>query len=340
MRSRSRGTMATPAKPLTQAGDSTMVSDPETEVVARNDGASADDDLSSNDDAADRPVGCRRRRTTGDRSRRPRRGLRPRRPMTKTIADAPPDDGRMSLMDHLIELRSRLIKCAIAIAVGSVLGWMLYNPVFTFLRQPLEDLSKDPDVSDKLLVLDPLEGFMLRIKMSAYIGIALAMPFLLWQVWKFISPGLYRNERRYASAFVMSATTLFVFGAMVAYFTLPAALGFLTAVGGDNLQYQFSPQKYLMLIVYMMAAFGVGFEFPIVLVALQLVGVLKPQQLRDFRRFGIVIIFVVAAVITPSADPISLFALALPMVVFYEISILIGLVIVRRRAPAEVPSGQ
>lgn len=255
--------------------------------------------------------------------------------MTDTVTTAPTHDGRMSLMDHLIELRSRLIKCAIAIALGAALGWMAYDPVLTFLREPLDELAKSPNVSDKLLVLDPLEGFMLRIKMSAYIGIALSMPFLLWQLWKFISPGLYQNERRYASMFVASASFLFLLGATIAYLTLPQALGFLQAVGGDDLYYQYSPQKYLMLIVYMMLAFGIGFEFPILLVFMQLVGLITPRQLRDFRRFGIVIIFVVAAIITPSADPISLFALAIPMMLFYEISIIIGRVILRRRAALE-----
>lgn len=255
-----------------------------------------------------------------------------------TVTDAPPNDGRMALMDHLIELRSRLIKCAIAIAVGSALGWMLYNPVLSWLREPLQDISDDPNVSSKLRFLGPMDGFLFRIKMSAYLGIAICMPYLLWQLWRFISPGLYQNERRYASAFVVSATTLFLLGAYVAYFTLPAALGFLTSVGGNDVSYEFTPEKYVMLIVYMMLAFGLGFEFPIVLVALQLVGVVKPQQLRDFRRFGIVIIFVIAAVITPSADPISLFALAVPMIIFYELSILIGLVVVRRRAANEASS--
>lgn len=258
--------------------------------------------------------------------------------MADTVREAPPEDGRMALMDHLIELRSRIIKCAIAIAIGSAVGWILYQPVFNILMGPLERLSGDPNVSDKLQVLDPLEGFMLRLKMSAYIGLAICMPYLLWQVWRFISPGLYQNERRYASAFVVSASFLFLFGAAVAYYTLEPALSFLQSVGGDNLVYQYSPTKYLMLIVYMMLAFGLGFEFPIVLVALQLVGVLTPKQLRQFRRFGIVIIFVVAAVITPSADPISLFALAVPMMVFYEISIIIGSIVARRRTAAELNS--
>lgn len=258
--------------------------------------------------------------------------------MAKTVPSrpkAPPDDGRMSLMEHLIELRTRIIKCAVAVSIGAVIGWILYSPVLHVLTGPLNDLARSDNVSDKLQVLDPLEGFMLRFKMSAYIGIALAMPFLLWQLWAFIAPGLYENEKRYASSFVISATVLFLMGAAVAYFTLPQALRFLQAVGGSDLYYQYSPQKYLMLIVYMMLAFGAGFEFPILLVFLQLVGLLKPQQLRDFRRFGIVIIFVIAAVITPSADPISLIALAVPMVVFYEISIIIGRIIVRRRAAAE-----
>jgi len=259
--------------------------------------------------------------------------------MAKTVTDAPPHDGRMSLMEHLIELRSRIIKCAIAIAVGSALGWVLYNPVLSWLREPLEAISDDPNVSDNLRFLGPMDGFMFRIKVSAYLGLAICMPYLLWQLWRFISPGLYQNERRYASAFVGSATALFLMGAYVAYFTLPAALSFLTSVGGNDVTYEFTPEKYVMLIVYMMLAFGVGFEFPIVLVALQLVGLIKPQQLRDFRRFGIVIIFVIAAVITPSADPISLFALAIPMMVFYEISIVIGRIIVGRRAAGEVSSG-
>ena len=239
--------------------------------------------------------------------------------------------GRMSLMEHLVELRSRLIKCFIAIAVGALAGWLLYKPVLSLLMDPLRDLADDPNVSDKFISFDPLEQFMLRIKMSTYLGIALAMPFLLWQIWAFIAPGLYQNERRYAGAFVGSATVLFALGATIAYFTLPQALGCLQSGGGDDVQYQYTTENYIMLILYMMLAFGVGFQFPIVVVFLQLIGLVEPQQLSKFRRFAVVIIFAVAAVITPSADPISLVALALPMVLFYEISILIGRLIGRRR---------
>lgn len=247
-------------------------------------------------------------------------------------------DSRMSLMEHLIELRTRIIRSAIAVALGAIVGWIAYPWVFDALMGPLRVLADNDNVSDKFIALDPLEIFMLRIKMSAYLGIILAMPFLLWQLWRFIAPGLYQNERRYASAFVASASVLFLLGAAIAYFTLPQALRFLQSMGGDDVLYQYSAQKYLMLIVYMMIAFGVGFEFPIVVVFLQLVGIVTPQQLAQFRRFAIVIIFVVAAVITPSADPISLFALALPMCLFYEISILIGRVVKRRQAHADLPT--
>ena len=245
------------------------------------------------------------------------------------------DAGRMTLMEHLIELRSRLIKCAVAIALGSVVGWILYPYVLDLLTEPLRELAKDPNVRDKLLSLDPLEVFMLRIRMSAYIGIAITMPFLLWQVYRFVAPGLYKNERRYAIAFVASASFLFILGALLAFLTLPQALTFLQSVGGDDVEYQYSPEKYLTLITYMMVAFGVGFEFPIVLVFVQLVGLVTPQQLAKARRFAIVAIFVLAAVITPSADPVSLFSLSLPMVLFYEVSILIGRIVKRRRARAE-----
>ncbi|MGI8757189.1 MAG: twin-arginine translocase subunit TatC [Acidimicrobiales bacterium] len=256
--------------------------------------------------------------------------------MTDTLPSATrTNDGQMSLMEHLIELRNRLIKCAIAIAIGAAIGWILYQPVLNLLREPLVELSKNPNVNKRLISLDPLEVFFLRIKMSTYMGIVITMPFLLWQLWRFVSPGLYQNERRYATAFVFSATGLFLLGAAIAYYTLPQALKFLQSVGGSGIEYQYSPQKYVLLIIYMMVAFGLGFQFPILVVFLQLVGVVTPQQLASWRRFAIVIIFVVAAVITPSADPISLFALALPMCLFYEISIIIGRLIKRRRLANE-----
>jgi len=250
---------------------------------------------------------------------------------------APPAEaGQMSLMEHLVELRKRLIRCAIAVALGACVGWVLYPHVLHILQHPLFVLAKHKSqhVSTRFLATKPLEIFLLKIKMSAYIGVIIVMPYLLFQLWQFVSPGLYKNERKYAASFVASASFLFALGAAIAYYTLTPALLFLQSMGGGAVDFKYSAEDYVMLVVYMMLAFGAGFQFPILLVFLQLVGVLTPQQLAGFRRFAIVIIFVVAAVITPSADPISLFALAIPMCFFYEVSILIGRLVKRRRAKA------
>lgn len=246
------------------------------------------------------------------------------------------DEGRMSLMEHLVELRGRVIKCAIAVAIGTSLGWVLYPWVLDTLTHPLSEIQNNRSITGgRLLLTDPLQGFLLRIKISAYVGIGLAMPVVLWQLWRFIAPGLYANERKYAISFVASATALFASGAAIAFWTLPKALQFLQSVAGNSFAYGYTADKYLTLIVYMMLAFGGGFEFPIVLVFLQLVGVIDSVQLRGFRRFAVVIIFVVAAVITPSADPFSLFALAIPMCIFYELSIVFGRIRERRRRKAQ-----
>ncbi|MGH9274657.1 MAG: twin-arginine translocase subunit TatC [Acidimicrobiales bacterium] len=244
------------------------------------------------------------------------------------------DDSRMSLIEHLTELRDRLIKIVLAVVLGMVVAFLLYDQIFDFLLDPyLKECTNS--VSDcKLLALDPLEGFGVRMKLSAYGGIFLAMPVILWQLWRFITPGLYDHEKRYAIPFMVSALTLFLLGAGIAYYTLPQALSFLQQIGGDNIVTAYAPGKYFTLISYMMLAFGVGFEFPIVLVFAQMMGVITPQGLRKARRYAIVGICVLVAVITPSGDPISMVALSGPMVLFYEVSILIGRVLQRRKRAA------
>jgi sec-independent protein translocase protein TatC len=238
----------------------------------------------------------------------------------------------MSLIEHLNELRNRLIKVILAIGVAALVMWIFYNPVLEFLKAPLEDA--DPNA--RLILTDPLQGLSTRLKVCGYGGIALATPIILWQLWRFIMPGLYPRERRLAVPFVASGMALFVMGAGLAYWTLPRALQFLISVGGGeaDLDAFFTPDKYIQLIVYMMLAFGVGFEFPILLVFLQMAGLLTFQRLVKWRRYAIVLIVVLVAVITPSGDPISLAALSIPMYLFYELSIVIGRIITRRRASA------
>jgi sec-independent protein translocase protein TatC len=236
------------------------------------------------------------------------------------------DQGSMTLWEHIAELRKRLIRCCIALAVGAVIGWIIYPYLLEFLRRPMEGL-----VEGNFIATDPIEPFTTRIKITAYSAFVLAMPVLLWQIWRFVAPGLYAKEKRYAIPFVASASVLFVFGAAIAYLTLNPALQFLIAVGGGQIDPHYQVDPYVTLIAYMMLAFGAGFEFPVLLVALQMIGVLTPQKLLGWWRQATVVIVVVAAVITPSGDPISMMALAIPMMIFYAISIGVGFGIVRRR---------
>jgi sec-independent protein translocase protein TatC len=186
-------------------------------------------------------------------------------------------------------------------------------------------------------VFDPLEGFSTRLRLSLYGGIILALPVIMWQIWRFVVPALNPNEKKYAIPFVVSSVLLFALGGILAYVTLERALEFLIDVSGQDVEQAFQVSRYVRLVTLMIAAFGVGFLFPVLLVFLQLVGVLTPQTLLRGWRYAIVAVFVMAAVITPSGDPFSLLALSLPMVALYFVAILVGWIAqraARRRAAA------
>jgi sec-independent protein translocase protein TatC len=169
-----------------------------------------------------------------------------------------------------------------------------------------------------------LEAFATRLKVAAWSGAFLASPVVLWQLWRFITPGLHKKEKRYAIPFIVASILLFALGAAVALYTFESALRFLVAMGGDNLTPLFSASKFLSLIILMIIAFGIAFEFPVLLIFLELAGVVTSRTLRRWRRPALVVIVVVAAVITPSQDPYSLFAMVAPMYLFYEGAILVG----------------
>jgi sec-independent protein translocase protein TatC len=245
----------------------------------------------------------------------------------------PGTGGQMTLVEHLAELRNRLIKCILAVALGMVVVTFFYNPILDWLQDPYCESLDNPEC--QFLQTKPTEGLTVRFTVTGYGGLAIAMPVVLWQLWRFVSPGLYDREKRYAMPFVGSALALFVTGAGLAYWTLPQALSFLNEIGGNDIQAFYQPGEYIRLVSYMMLAFGVGFEFPILLVFLQLAGILEPDTLRRSRRYAIVLICVLVAVITPSGDPISMLALSIPMVVFYEASIHLGAWLVRRQAARE-----
>lgn len=246
------------------------------------------------------------------------------------------DEGRMSLVEHLTELRTRIIRSVLAIAVGAVIGWFLYTPILDFILRPYCDTLGQAcaDGEATLRIDEPLEGLSTRMMVAGYIGIMLAVPVWLWQAWRFIAPGLYPHERRHGVTFVGLGVFLFAAGASLAYWTLPRALEFLTEIGGEDLVTEFRARAYIEFIIKMMLAFGLGFEFPLVLVFLQILGVVNHRSLAKQRRLAIVGIVILVAVITPSGDPISLLALAGPMYLFYEGAIIFGKLRDRRRRKA------
>ncbi len=244
--------------------------------------------------------------------------------MTAVDAEADlPDEGRMTLIEHLTELRSRLIRSFAAIAVGAVVCWFAYPWILEIMLRPYCATLED-GAECSLFVRNPLEPFNVRMTVAGYGGLALALPVVLWQTWRFIAPGLYRHEKRYASAFIVSGVALFALGGGLAYWSLPRALAFLRDIGGTNLVPLFSPQDYLGFIIKMVVAFGISFEFPIVLVFLQMMGMVANETLRKGRQYTMVGIVVFAAVVTPSGDPFTLLMLSIPMYMLYEIAIVYG----------------
>jgi sec-independent protein translocase protein TatC len=232
--------------------------------------------------------------------------------------------GTMPLVDHLMELRKRILISISAVFLCAVVVFIFYNPILHFLSKPYQDVT-----GRDLIVTDPLAPLIVRLKISGYGGLALAIPIVMWQIWRFVVPGLHQRERRYGVWFILSAVVLFVLGCVVAWFTMTKALEFLLEIGGPSITPLIDANKYLTLVMLMFAAFGVAFEFPLLLVFLMLVGVLNTRQLRASRRWTAVGISVFAAVITPSADPFSMLFMAIPMYLFFEISIVIGRVMKR-----------
>jgi sec-independent protein translocase protein TatC len=231
-------------------------------------------------------------------------------------------DGQMPVLEHLAELRRRIFISAAAIAVGGVVVFAFSNQIIEFLVEYYKEATDGN--RDALIFLGPADAFLTRLKVATYGGIVLALPVWLYQLWRFVTPGLNPKEKKYAYPFVASAIVLFACGAFVAFLTLEPALSFLIDVGGTAQSPQFTSDRYLTLVSLMIVAFGLSFEFPVVLVFLLLARVITTRQLRSFRRWAIVLIVTFAAVITPSQDPYSLFFMALPMYLFYEGAIVIG----------------
>jgi len=243
--------------------------------------------------------------------RRPRRRLR----------DNP--TGEMSLLEHIAELRDRLVRCCVALAVTTTVAFAwLYEPLLHFVTRSYCDIPARYRITSaqggcRLAALGPLDPIALRTRVALVAGLVLAMPYVAFQLWRFITPGLKPGEKRYAIPFSLATTMLFAMGVAVAFYTLPKAIGFLVAIGGNNLAVFFQADRYLRFVLFMGLAFGLSFEFPLLLVFLSMAGILSSAAMLRSWRGAMTIIIVAAAVITPSQDPISLFAMAIPMWIFY-----------------------
>lgn len=226
----------------------------------------------------------------------------------------------MTVVEHLTELRDRLMWSVLAVAGGAAIAFMFFDWILGLMVDPYTNITG----KERLVFTQPLEAFLTRLKFAAYGGLVLASPVVFWHLWRFITPGLNPNEKRYAVPFVVSSVILFAGGSSLAMITLPRALEFLMGVGGENLEPLLTAGSYLSLVFLMAVAFGLAFQFPILVVFLLLARVLTTAQLRQWRRYTFLVVVIIAAIVTPSQDPITLFALSLPMYILYEGSILVG----------------
>ena len=220
----------------------------------------------------------------------------------------------MTLVDHLTELRNRLVVTIVAIAIGSAVGFLLASRIISILKAPL--------ATDKPLVFTGLgDAFFINLKISIVFGVIVSMPVILYELWAFISPGLTPRERKLARPWVPLALAFFVLGVVVAYLVLPYASAFLLSFQSPDLQALITAEAYFGFVTMLFLVFGLAMEFPIVLVLLSKVGIVSSRALSARRRQAILVIAIVAAVATPGGDPISPVILGVTMYALYELSI-------------------
>jgi sec-independent protein translocase protein TatC len=234
-------------------------------------------------------------------------------------------EARMSLMEHIRELRNRLLKALLGLALGMVVGWIFFKPIWHFIEDPFCRIDIQGKVGcgpggHALIVTGVFDAFFLHLKIAFVAGLLLSSPIWLYQLWAFIAPGLYARERRWTYAFVGSAVPLFALGGLFAYLAMSRGLGFLLGLVPGGVRPLITTDTYLGYAMAMLLIFGIAFEVPLIMVILNMAGVLTHARMRKWRRLMIFAVFAFAAVATPSPDPFSMLLLAVPCVVLVELA--------------------
>jgi sec-independent protein translocase protein TatC len=224
----------------------------------------------------------------------------------------------MSLVEHLRELRTRLGISVLAIGVAMVVAFVLWEPIYDFLKQPYCDTTAGDRRDCRLASFSVFDQFKVRLRVSAIGGVVLAAPVWLYQVGAFITPALHRKEKRYAAGFLAVSLVLFAVGTVFAYLTISQGLDFLLRIGGGEIDSITGVQAYLDFVTLCLIAFGLAFQFPVVVTFLNMVGAFPVARMKAWRRGMIVAIFAASAVITPSQDPFTFVIMAVPIVLLYE----------------------
>ncbi|MEM9134379.1 MAG: twin-arginine translocase subunit TatC [Actinomycetota bacterium] len=254
-----------------------------------------------------------------------------RNPLSRGRKPEQQPEGDMTLLGHLSELRTRLIRSVLAIVVGAIIVYIFNEPLFNFLAEPYCDLQVAQGNDCEFIIRTPTENFSVVLTLSGYGGMLLAMPVILYQLGKFVLPGLYPSEKKVLMPFFFGSVILLALGVVGGYLLMPKTLSVLGGFGPDSFTEFFSPSDYIGFFIKMLLAFGIAAELPIVLIFLQLIGIVSTQTLRKNRRIAIVAVVILSAIVTPTGDPFTLLVLGVPMYLFYEIAVIIGGRMTKRR---------
>jgi sec-independent protein translocase protein TatC len=265
-------------------------------------------------------------------------------PPAANLASAADKDpgGRMSFFEHLVELRTRLIHSAIAIVICTGIGLLLSKHFITFIVQPMHLALRSAGLADNLYYTSPAGYVSLVINLGLYLGIAIAMPYVLYQVWLFVAPGLFKHERNAVAGFIISSMFLFLCGLAFAYFImLPTTLKFLIGFANEGpIKPLISINEYFDLTLMILLGLGLVFELPVLIFILSLFGIVTPKFLLKNFRYAMVIITVAAAIITPTPDATTMLVFMAPMILLYFLGVLVSYVVLRRKQAADVATGE